>query len=192
MKRERPHWLPKSYLVRSRHGSGILVQDIPVAKSKQREEAIRLGLFTYFTGKPCKHGHVCERWVTSFGCVKCVKVQRRESKVRCYSRNPEKFRALGRLDYLNNTERCKLNAFIRHSRVKTATPPWVTKEMLKPFFELRNALTKSTGISHDVDHIYPLVSKDRSFCGLHVPWNLQVITSSCNRSKRNDISLKNK
>lgn len=26
----------------------------------------------YFTGKPCKQGHICERYVSNSGCVQCV------------------------------------------------------------------------------------------------------------------------
>jgi 5-methylcytosine-specific restriction endonuclease McrA len=38
-----------------------------------RGEAYALGLTRYFTGKPCKHGHVCERSVSSRNCIECIK-----------------------------------------------------------------------------------------------------------------------
>ena len=42
-----------------------------------------------------------------------------------------------------------------------------------------------------VDHIIPLCAVDdsgkRIACGLHVPWNLQVITAKKNRQKMNKI-----
>lgn len=31
---------------------------------------------TYFTGKPCKRGHISERYMASKGCVECTKENR--------------------------------------------------------------------------------------------------------------------
>lgn len=36
-----------------------------------RAKAIELGEKFYFTGKPCPHGHIAQRYVTSYGCVSC-------------------------------------------------------------------------------------------------------------------------
>jgi 5-methylcytosine-specific restriction endonuclease McrA len=36
-----------------------------------RQEARALGLKRYFTGKPCKHGHVAERYTSIGNCVEC-------------------------------------------------------------------------------------------------------------------------
>jgi 5-methylcytosine-specific restriction endonuclease McrA len=40
-------------------------------------------------------------------------------------------------------------------------------------------------IGFDVDHIIPINHPD--FCGLHVPWNLQYLTSEANRRKSNRV-----
>jgi hypothetical protein len=36
-----------------------------------RDEAKALGLKRFFTGKPCKHGHVAERGLSNPGCMEC-------------------------------------------------------------------------------------------------------------------------
>jgi hypothetical protein len=38
-----------------------------------RKEAKARGLVRYFTGKPCRHGHVAERYLNSGSCVDCQK-----------------------------------------------------------------------------------------------------------------------
>ena len=67
-----------------------------------------------------------------------------------------------------------------------ATPKWLTKEdndKMLEFYTESSRRTKETGIKHHVDHVMALQGKD--FCGLHVPWNLQVLTASENSSKSN-------
>ncbi len=41
-----------------------------------RKEAKERGLKRYFTGKPCPHGHVCERWTSATGCYECARIRR--------------------------------------------------------------------------------------------------------------------
>ena len=53
-----------------------------------RDEARVLNLKSFFTGEPCKHGHVAERYVSSGGCVECVCGHKREWR----AANPEKAR----------------------------------------------------------------------------------------------------
>lgn len=45
-------------------------------------------------------------------------------------------------------------------------------------------LTKTTGVTHSVDHIVPLCNP--IVCGLHVPWNMRVILLGDNISKSNN------
>lgn len=46
-----------------------------------RYAAAEKGWSRYFTGMPCKRGHVCERFVSSSGCVECVNPKVRISTV---------------------------------------------------------------------------------------------------------------
>ena len=40
-----------------------------------RKEAKSLGLTRYFTGLPCKYGHLSERHVANYECVECRKAR---------------------------------------------------------------------------------------------------------------------
>lgn len=37
-----------------------------------RDAAAASGSRVYFTGKPCKHGHIAQRYVTTGGCLGCL------------------------------------------------------------------------------------------------------------------------
>lgn len=75
----------------------------------------------------------------------------------------------------------------RASKLK-ATPPWLTKqdfEQIKELYEVTKAFRLYTGEEYHVDHIVPL--QGENVCGLHVPWNLQVISAKENLSKHNKL-----
>lgn len=38
-----------------------------------RRDASRVGSKKFFTGKPCLHGHVSERYVTTGACIECLR-----------------------------------------------------------------------------------------------------------------------
>ncbi len=67
-----------------------------------------------------------------------------------------------------------------------ATPKWLTQlhfDQIQIFYDSATALTKELGIPFEVDHIVPL--RGEFVSGLHVPWNLQVLTKPENQSKGN-------
>jgi hypothetical protein len=112
----------------------------------------------------------------------------REARRAHQKRNREDYRRRSReYDKTHRAEKAAREAFRRAQKLN-ATPPWLTKDhsrQIENLYRLRDMLILQTGIAHHVDHIVPLVSS--KVCGLHVPWNLQVITATQNLSKSNKV-----
>jgi 5-methylcytosine-specific restriction endonuclease McrA len=76
----------------------------------------------------------------------------------------------------------------RQAAKLNATPRWITKEDFKEMEAVYIAARKTTllaGFNCHVDHIVPL--KGKEVCGLHVPWNLRVVSQSYNSQKNNNL-----
>ena len=83
------------------------------------------------------------------------------------------------------------NASLRKKKVRTATPKWLSpqqKAEIENFYWLAKDLSIVSGEIYHVDHIVPL--KGKNVCGLHVPWNLQVLPADINLAKSNKLLQK--
>lgn len=150
-----------------------------------------------------------------FVCINCrpsrkeyLKKYRQENKEilseynkKYYSENSEKFKNDFREYYKNNSEKIKekrsnhyrnnKSNYLFYSRTRKAcqksrTPSWLSKEhkqQILTFYKEAKRLSSETGITYHVDHIVPLQGK--LVCGLHVPWNLQIIPAKDNLTKSN-------
>lgn len=98
----------------------------------------------------------------------------------------EAHRAACRACNRKNPARIKANKIKYENKLSKATPNWLTDEQwaaMNAVYQEAKHLTQKTGIRHEVDHIVPVNGKTVS--GLHVPWNLQILTQAENVSKSN-------
>lgn len=154
-----------------------------------RKEAKEKGLTKYFTGKPCKHGHVCHRWTSGGACAECLKqIQKRPNhKDLCKKwrqNNLDRNREIIAKWKKENRDLLNFYESIRRSTRRNACPKWLTEEQKKKMSDIyKKAKEMSVIESYHVDHIIPLTND--SVCGLHVPWNLQIIPAEDNLKKGN-------
>jgi hypothetical protein len=97
-----------------------------------------------------------------------------------HERNPDYLKD----HYKDNKERYVAARARRRAAQESATPSWLTavdKAMIQEMYDVSEARYIQTGIKHHVDHIVPINGKN--VAGMHVPWNLQVITAHENLSK---------
>jgi len=154
------------------------------------KDAKTQGLSRYFTGKPCKRGHIAERYVRTGNCIHCdnerymISYHTSEAHrdyVREYGkqwakRNPEKVKAhMQGWDKRNHKKRLADN-MMRHAAKLQRTPRWADTKAIEEFY-------KSCPEGYHVDHTVPL--QGRTVSGLHVLNNLQYLPAQENLSKGN-------
>ncbi len=101
--------------------------------------------------------------------------------------NPERAKIRDHNKYVANADAYKARAQARKEMLGTRTQALDLSEdelfMIREIYSLCRLRSEMTGVPHEVDHIVPLQGKE--VCGLHVPWNLQVLTAHENRKKSN-------
>ena len=109
-------------------------------------------------------------------------IRRRQAEY--YEKNKEVIREQQRLYYRSDPSRFAMYSRTRRGVQEKATPSWLTLEQRKYIRSLYRFARNVSGVNkYHVDHIVPL--QEENICGLHVPWNLQVIPAKDNRSKGN-------
>ena len=139
---------------------------------KPRQRALREGRKTYFTGKPCKNGHIAERDAQHGNCRECTydRIKRQRAA------NPEKFRQRKRDWRKTQAGKDARRAAKRRRRRQEQQQGCrcCTKGQIK------YALRKARRDGRTADHIIPL-----SKGGTHCRFNIQSLTVEEN-SLKND------
>lgn len=183
---------------------------------KDRKDALARGLRLYY-GAPCPRCFGTIRATRSYHCMPCKVAHKREYDRRPESKEKYRLRTRGNPKKLasnqrwlrkarqdpefvererkRNRERARRDkhkwseiSAARRARKRSATPPWLDKEMraeIREIYASARRQTDLTGIRHHVDHIHPLGGEN--FCGLHVPWNLCIMRGDQNISKGNRL-----
>lgn len=113
--------------------------------------------------------------------------EKRKQVVKQYAQTHKEVGAKAGNKYrLANLDKDAAKTAKRRAAKLQATPKWLTETdylAILKFYNEAKRLEKETGIKYHVDHIVPL--QGVNVCGLHVPWNLQVIPATDNIRKHN-------
>ena len=104
--------------------------------------------------------------------------------------HPKETAAIGRKWRQSHPDKQAAHSAMHRANKLKSAPPWLTRgqyKQIESFYKESRRLTKETGEQYSVDHIWPL--KGKTCHGLHVPWNLRVITFSDNCKKKNSMPI---
>ena len=182
------------------------------------QQAREKGLARYFTGQPCKHGHVAERRVVGRCCITCADktarswAKQNQERVKEISaewnfRNKDKEAARARQWRKANPDKYKLAvskwrkdnaAYYRGYMTQIAMkrrvakiqrePIWNDAERTKAYYDVCAFFNEVNGYTKY--HVDHIIPlRGKRVSGLHVHNNLQVILASENKAKGNRFKV---
>lgn len=147
----------------------------------ERQAARALGLKRYFTGKPCKHGHIAERQVANGSCLECAFLRNRKFHAanpekayewarRWIEKHPDERRALGRQYYRKNREK----VLAGNAAWKAKNPEWFVnyhrrwkeknRDKVRASHRNRKALKRLNGGTHNAKDVAEIMKLQGSMC----------------------------
>ena len=160
-----------------------------------RAEARVQGLIRYFTGKPCKRGHLSERHTSTGNCLECFRVtqrdreqspERKSYREEWNAKNRERVRSYTRKEHMTPEawerykEQVRVSNMNRDKRVRTGT---LSPDIYQRLHAAQCGQCVYCRISLDevtphLDHIMPL-----ALDGSNTDDNVQLLCPTCNTSK---------
>lgn len=128
-----------------------------------------------------------QRYPDKVKASKKIYRERHSDRIKSYKKdyrieNDEKIKHQRVLD----REKSHFTNMLLKFRKLNRVPKWLTSDhidQMKDKYSLAREVQILTGDTYNVDHIVPI--KGKTVCGLHVPWNLQVLPFDVNVMKSN-------
>lgn len=121
-------------------------------------------------------------------CKQCVKEDTANRLANWHLKNKTRRNLAAKARYHKNPAAALARWHKRRAIKIKATPKWLTEshwEQIRDKFKDRQRLSAASGETYHVDHVIPLNSP--IVCGLHVPWNLRVLSEAENLRKASKI-----
>jgi 5-methylcytosine-specific restriction endonuclease McrA len=152
-----------------------------------RRDALAQGRARYFTGQPCKNGHIAERLVSDKICRECKRHTRktkeyREAVRKWNAKKPDRYRKTARKWDAENREKRRLSRqkwqAKNPDKFQAAVRNWQANnpEKLRVYSHRRRALKQNANGSHTVEQILDLFKKQKGkcascFCSIKRGWH---------------------
>jgi 5-methylcytosine-specific restriction endonuclease McrA len=166
-----------------------VIVEIYQGEQVSRNDAKAAGMLRFFTGVPCRKGHIDQQLVSNRICMECDRIRANEA----HRRNPEAHGERSRTYRLNNLEKVRISTRV-HCRNRRAVKRNADGKHTNAEINILHAAQqgrcanpvcgKVLGNTYHADHIVALINGGTNWIS-----NIQLLCPTCNlRKGRKDYS----